>query len=124
MIYDSDKVVIRMAKEMGLNHLEFKFIGHLDLQSSKDAAKVWFKVFEKYPEMTYSLVWDCTYMSGFDIEARKIWYDHLKIFKVRIIDVVVISPKILIRGAARVMLEFFGLESRIVKNRKDLLIPA
>ena len=121
MIYKSDQIEIRMAREMGLNHLEFRFYGYFSADASQRAAMVWGEVFENNPEMTYSLVWDCSQMTGFDPAARKEWYRTLKKYKSRIIDVVVISPSLLIRSAARVMLEFFGLGSRIARSRQELL---
>jgi len=109
-----------MANELGINHLEFKFKGHFSVEIGNLATMKLASVFDNDPDMTYSLVWDFTEMSGFNAESRRVWYRCLKLYKPRIIDVVVISRSVLIRSVTKVMLEFFGIGSRIVKSKSDL----
>lgn len=98
--------------------LYFKFKGKFTEEASIRSTQAWHRQLDQNPLTKYHFIWDCADMSGFEISARKIWYKYMNLHKRQINGVVVISGSILIRNAARVMLEFFGLEYTVVKTKE------
>ncbi len=118
----SENLEIHLNPEFGSNCLQFTFIGKFTEQASIEGTRVWSEIFDQNPGKYYSLFWDCTDMTGFEPAARNEWYRAMKIYKPRIIEVTVISKNIIIRGAAKVMLEFFGLKSKVVKSLEEIAV--
>ena len=121
MILSSQNIDIKEDPSYGLNCLHFSFKGKFTEEASISATQSLSAEFDSNPSITYSFLWDCMKMEGFEIAARKEWYRCMKIYKKRISKVCVVSDNILIRGAARVMLQFFGIPSAIVKSYDELL---
>lgn len=121
MTFKHPKIDIRLAPEIGENCIQFIFKNKFTLDASVNATKYWSMFFEDNSEANYSFIWDCTEMSGFEPSARKEWYGAMKKYKQRIRLITIISPNILIRGAARVMMEVFGIKSKMLKSKEELV---
>jgi len=120
MTFKHPKIDIRLASEMGQNCIYFVFKDKFTLDASIKATQHWAGIFEDNTETSYSFIWDCTEMSGFEPAARKEWYAAMKKYKNRISLITIISPNLLIRGAARVMMEVFGIKSNMFKTKEEL----
>lgn len=101
--------------------LYFKFKGKFTEAASILSTKSWHQEMSQNPFIHYVFVWDCEEMTGFELSARKLWYEYMNMHKTQIDRVVVISKSILIRNAAKVMLEFFRLNATVVKSREKFL---
>ena len=101
------------------NSLYFKFKGKFTEEASAQSTQAWHEELSRNPLTKYVFVWDCSEMSGFEISARKIWYKYMGIHKSQLEEVVVISGSIIIRNAARVMLEFFGVRTTVTKSNAE-----
>jgi hypothetical protein len=100
--------------------LRFNFKGKFSENASISASASWSEFMRHHPDQSFILIWDCSEMTGFEVNARKEWYRTMKEWKPQIKEVNVVSRNLLIRGAARVMLDFFGLKNQIVKKFEDL----
>lgn len=121
MTFLHQKIDIRLAPEIGGNCILFHFKDKFTIDASVRATQYWSGLLESQPNESFSFVWDCTDMSGFEPSARKEWYRAMKLYKDQISEIIVISPSILIRGAARVMMEFFGIKSKILQSKDALM---
>ncbi|GAB4232428.1 MAG: hypothetical protein Tsb0034_05210 [Ekhidna sp.] len=101
--------------------LYFRFTGKFTEETSKAGSKAWTDYLREHPGENVEFVWDCKDMTGFEISARKEWYNAMQGFKKRIVKTYVISDQIMIRSAAKVMLSFFGIPSEI--GRSGMLLP-
>ena len=124
MEFSSNQLEIKENPELGLNCLHFKFKGKFTEETSIQGTQAWAKEFEANPDTQYCMLWDCSQMTGFEPAARKEWYLHMTKYKDRIKEVNVVAKNLIIRGAAKVMLEFFGLKSRVVRSMDELLVKA
>lgn len=115
MIHTSPNLSISMSKESSMKGLVFNFNGKFTEEDSAMGTQVWSKVFDTNPSDKFTFTWNCTHMNGFEIGARKKWYDCMDKYKNQISKVVVISNSIIIRSAARVMLSYFGINAEILK---------
>ena len=115
MIFSSSSLSIRTDNEFGENSLYFQFNGKFTEQDSIDGTRAWASFLDSHPG-DFVFVWDCSNMSGFEIAARLKWYENMKIYTGRIEYIHMISGNILIRGAGRVMLEYFGIKGTIAKS--------
>ena len=95
--------------------LNFIFKGKLTEKASMEAAQKWEQIFESNTTKKYDLLWDCTHMNGFESGARTQWYSKLSMYKRRINHITTISNNIMIRSAAKVMLDFFKIENSVQK---------
>ena len=102
--------------------LYFKFKGKLTKETSKAGALAWLNHMDEKAEDNFEFVWDCKEMTGFELQARKEWYNAMQTRKDRITKVYVVSNHLMIRSAAKVMLQFFGIPSEI--NRSEDQLPA
>lgn len=116
MILASPNVDIRIEPEIAKNCLYFTFKGKFTEEASTVSTEAWARFMDQHPSESFTFVWDCMEMSGFEMNARKKWYENMKSYTGRIEYIHVISKNILIRGAARVMLEFFGIKGQIAKS--------
>lgn len=119
MKYTSSNIDIFSEYYQGELGLHFKFKGKFTEEASRQSSRAWHEEMDANPLNQYVLIWDCLEMAGFEISARKLWYEYMNLHKKQIEHVVVISGSILIRNAARVMLEFFGLSSTVVKTHEQ-----
>jgi|GEM_PF-3528697 len=94
--------------------LIFFFRGKFSERTSKEAAKVWSTVFEEDQKQQYHIVWDCTEMKGFEINARKQWYELLSKYRPQIAHVTTICSSIMIRSAAKVMLQLYNIPNKVL----------
>jgi hypothetical protein len=116
-ILTSERIDIKHNPKFGSHALHFIFKGKFTEEASKISSEAWRDEFNNNFQINdYAIIWDCLQMNGFEIGARKEWYSTLSSFSKRIRKVYVVSDSILIRGAARVMLNFFGMKSEIVSS--------
>lgn len=116
MKFTSTNIDIFTDDYQGENSLYFKFKGKFTEEASALSTNAWHQELKKNPFGNYVFIWDCENMNGFEMAARKLWYEYMSLHKNQISRVVVISGSIIIRNAARVMLEFFGLHSTVLKS--------
>jgi len=121
MDFRTENLDIRTETSIDKNCLYLSFKGCFTELSSFLGANAITKELESKPLDFFVMIWDCTHMQDFELGARREWYKLLKKYSHRISDVTVISDKTIIRGAARVMLELFGLKSRIISSVGQLL---
>lgn len=100
--------------------LHFKFIGKFTQQTSIAGSRAWTQFMDENPPKEFEFVWDCTEMTGFELSARKEWYNAMQGYKHRIAKAYVISEKIMIRSAAKVMLQLFNIPSKVYKSGEEL----
>ncbi len=124
MDFTSSQLEIKENPQLGLNCLHFKFKGKFTVQTSVEGTRAWAEEFDANPNTEYCMLWDCSEMDGFEVAARKEWYACMTKYKHRIKEVNVIAKNLIIRGAAKVMLEFFGLKSRVVRSMDELVVEA
>ncbi len=121
MLLAASTLDIRYEPEFDNHCLHFIFKGKFSKEDSVKGVDTWRHEFEKHDLVAdWTIIWNCEEMTGFEMAARKEWYNYLKESNYRIGSVIVISKNIIIRGAARVMLEFFGIKSEIVRSFEDL----
>ena len=122
MDFISPELFIREIKQSNTTKrvLYFQFKGKFSKNSSVEGSKHWTNELEKASSQTYEFIWNCTEMTGFELSARKEWYDAMQGFKQQISKVYVVSDRIMIRSAAKVMLQFFGIANEIVRSEQEL----
>lgn len=96
--------------------LNFIFKGKFTTQVSKEATDGWKEAFAYAPQNSFVLVWDCTEMNGFEMDARKDWIACMNQLHGQIEKVIVISDHMAIRGAAHLMLSAFQFEYKVFKS--------
>jgi hypothetical protein len=119
MILSSPNINIKLASEIDDNCLLFEFNGKFTERASIDGTRAWADYMDKN-EGQFIFIWDCTNMDGFEMNARKKWYETMKLYSHRIIFIHVVANNIIIRSAAKVMLNFFGLKGVIVRTMEEL----
>ena len=122
MNFVSPELNIRLLKNINTQHqcLYFQFIGKFSTQTSIAGSKAWSEFFEDHPDEQIEFVWDCKEMTGFELNARKEWYKTMQLYKKRVSKVYVVSDRLMIRSAAKVMLQFFGIPSEINRSEEEL----
>ncbi len=122
MNFISPELNIHEIKNLNSNRkvLHFEFVGKFMKTTSVEGSKAWTSFMDENETKEFEFVWDCTQMTGFEISARKEWYDAMQGYKGRIVMAYVISDKIMIRSAAKVMLQFFGIPSQIFRTHLEL----
>jgi hypothetical protein len=120
MNYSSPELEITDRFETCPDCLYFKFKNKFTETASIAGAKFWNSICDGHPDQNYSIIWDTTEMSGFEIKARTEWYSTMKRNKHQIQNITVISSSVIIRSAARVMLEFFNVKYRMLRNIEEL----
>ncbi|UXP31636.1 hypothetical protein N6H18_14905 [Reichenbachiella agarivorans] len=124
MRYQSEEMEAKVFHEYEENCLLFKFRNKFTEEASEKACLFWESEFEKRDlDHKISLIWDCTEMSGFELNAQKRWVKCMNKHASQIQRVMVISDNIVIRGAARLILQAFSYESKVVKSYKELDLP-
>ena len=64
--------------------LYFKFKGKFTEQASIAGCNTWATEMDTKPNINFDMVWDCTEMEGFELNARKEWYNCMVNYKTRI----------------------------------------
>lgn len=121
MNFKSPNLDIYSSPDFGIHVLFFKFKGKFTELASQTGARAWSEEMES-SNNNYTFIWDCTDMSGFEPSARSEWYKSIKLYKPRISHVTIIASNILIRGAARVMMELFGIPAKIVRHIEEVKV--
>ncbi|MEO9485438.1 MAG: hypothetical protein ABJG47_18405 [Ekhidna sp.] len=104
----------------GSQCLYFKFKQKLTQEASKAGSQAWSQYMNEEAGSSFEFVWDCLEMTGFELQARKEWYNTIQNHKNQIAKVYVVSDKLMIRSAAKVMLQFFGIPSKITRSDNEL----
>ncbi|SHJ61751.1 hypothetical protein SAMN04488028_101687 [Reichenbachiella agariperforans] len=121
MRYQSEEMETKIFHEYQENCLLFKFKNKFTEEASEKACSFWEREFEKRDvDHKMTLVWDCTEMSGFELNAQKRWVKCMNKHVSQIERVTVISDNIVIRGAARLILQAYSYETKVVKSYKEL----
>lgn len=109
MLFTSPQLTIQ--KENRNDHILLKFVfkGKLTKTASTLGAQAWSEEMLFHSHMAYEFIWDCSRMTGFEPAARTEWYKRISLHKRQISQVNTISDSIMIRSAAKVMLQFFGI---------------
>jgi hypothetical protein len=119
MILSSPNINISLDSSFSENCLVFEFNGKFTEKASVDGTQAWAEYMTNH-DGQFTFIWDCTNMDGFEMNARKKWYETMKIFSKRINFIHVVAGNIIIRSAAKVMLNFFGIKGVIVKTMDEL----
>lgn len=101
----------------------FKFKGKFTEDASIAGGKAWDLAFETTPNIECHLIWDGSEMSGFEIGAREEWYRAINRNRKKIGEITVISNSVFVRGTARVMLEYFNIDHKMLKSFSELPTP-
>lgn len=122
MNFISPELRIKELKQIASDKkvLHFQFEGKFTKETSIAGSQAWTQAMRENENRLFEFVWNCSNMTGFELSARKEWYDAMQGFKQRIAKVYVISDRIMIRSAAKVMLQFFGIASEIFRSEADL----
>lgn len=87
------------------HYLIFEFRNHFSTRAAEEACEVWTNFHHQNFQGAIH-IWDCTRMSGFEMSAKKVWMNKMKVFDSLIERIVLVSDMVLIRGAARLMSKF------------------
>ena len=122
MNFVSPQLNIKEIKQLESNRkaLHFQFIGKFTKETSVAGSNAWTQFMNEHPAKEFEFVWDCTDMTGFEISARKEWYKAMQSYKHRIKKAYVVSSQLMIRSAAKVMLQFFGIPANIYRTEDEL----
>lgn len=124
MNFISPELDIQLIKNTDNKHncLYFRFKEKFTQKTSMAGSQAWSRFMEEKQNASFEFVWDCSDMTGFELQARKEWYNAIQNYKNQIAKVYVVSDKLMIRSAAKVMLQFFGIPSEI--NRSGDQLPS
>lgn len=118
--YTSPELSISCDWDTPLPTLIFTFRGKLTEMATIRAAAHLRAFLSHHPDQSYVLVWDCLEMNGFEYGARKQWYRYMELYRSQIDKVIVAASSMIIRSAARVMLDVFGVPYLIVRSHAEL----
>ncbi len=121
MLLQTDRLDIYENSGLSSANLHFAFKGKFTTESSEAGCKAWTSHFQKKPQQQFTIIWDCTQMTGFEIDARKQWYVGLTETKQQIREIIVVSDNLMIRASARVMCGFFGIKGKFVRTLDEAL---
>jgi hypothetical protein len=122
MNFISNQLDIRVLNDVASPHpcIYFQFKGKFTEQASIAGCRTWSTEMDAKPSEAFEMVWDCRSMEGFELNARKEWYNCMMKYKDRIAKVHVLGGSLMIRSAAKVMLNFFKLPNEIHKSIDQL----
>ncbi len=118
-VFQNECLEIKKVYENGENYLHFKLEGKFTANSCKKGYETWRKVNMNNPGKTFVHVWDCSSMTGFEQEAKKMWMRAMDEMCDQMTEVWLIADNILIRGAARLMSKFTKHELKAFKNTNE-----
>jgi hypothetical protein len=90
-------------------HLFLRFSGRFSSEDARSAIKTLQPMADKV-DGGFTMVWECSDMSGFDTDARESWQVFVKNIKPKIEAIHLISGNILIRTGARVVGIYAGIK--------------
>jgi hypothetical protein len=90
-------------------HLFLRFSGRFSSEDARSAIKTIQSMVDKV-DGTFTMVWECLDMIGFDAGAREAWQVFIKDVKPKIEAIHLISNNILIRTGARVVGIYAGIK--------------
>ena len=112
MLLSIPEVEVEHQKISNQHFLIFEFRNHFSAEAAREASEVWTR-FHLDENVSAIHVWNCSWMTGFDIAAKNIWMKKMKEHDQMIDRIVLISEMIIIRGAARLI-------SKFTKHRLDV----
>lgn len=118
--YTSPELSLSCDWDTPLPTLLFTFRGKLTEMATIRAGAHLKTFLDQHPSDVYVLVWDCLEMHCFEYGARKQWYRYMEQFRPQIDKVVVAASSMIIRSAARVMLDMFGIPYLILRSQAEL----
>lgn len=127
MEYSSEEIEVTSKILNNKSCVVFKFKGYFSIDTCIDFCEVWEREFKDAPaDKKFTLIWDCSEMTGFDISAKNHWTKSMNTHEPQISSVTVISNNMLIRGAARLVLQLFSFDVSVARSYNDikLNIPA
>jgi hypothetical protein len=122
MNFISEQLNIKLLKDVQSPFpcIYFQFKGKFTEQASISGTMTWSAEMDQHPEESFEMVWDCREMNGFEVSARTEWYNCMMKYKSRIAKVYVVGGGLMIRSAAKVMLNYFGIENETHQLLKNL----
>ncbi len=115
-VFKDESLEIRKTHDRGRDFLTFTFKGKLTLYTCEEACYAIVGVKEVDPSTSYTHIWNCENMTGFDQKAKKRWMHTMDEMQRQIAEVWLISDKMLIRGAARLMSKFSEHQLKTFKS--------
>ncbi|MFY0598803.1 MAG: hypothetical protein JXR03_03970 [Cyclobacteriaceae bacterium] len=116
MILESKNVDISIND----SYLSFIFKDKFTEEASASSTKAWKEIFNSRSGKSFTLIWDCLQMTGFEPSAKNKWMECMGGLRNQISSVIVISDNIVIRGASHLMLKFYGFEYRVFKSQEEV----
>ena len=100
--------------------LKFTFRGHLSGEDSTRAIREWRQAFQTMDGKSFTLIWDCLHMGGYDHDARTAWTRTLVEMKPKIEAIWLVTTSPIVKMGAKVMGMFSGLTIHIVKSEDEI----
>ena len=110
---------VRWLEKNGRRCLYFLFEEQLTEQSAKEGVKKWEKLCDGHSDKIH-IIWDCTFMKGYDTGARVIWNEELKKMKNSIEVVWLISTSTLIKMGASILSMFMPFKIIPVSSEQEI----
>ncbi|WP_276371148.1 hypothetical protein [Chryseolinea sp. H1M3-3] len=114
----TDHVKVFEVTKNGKTYIQFCFKGHLNIDAAARAITTWKELMDD--PASKNLIYDCTEMTGFDTEARKLWQATMSDCKKQIGNIWIISSNIFILGAAKTMGLLTGFHIKVAKSSDDI----
>jgi hypothetical protein len=116
MSIKTKNVDVHLNPEYGNNCLNFVFKGKFTVEASIAASTEWRREFKASSGQNFLIIWDCMEMDGFDMAAKREWFNCMNELHDQIDKIIVISDNMVVRGAAYLMLKSFNIESEVFKT--------
>ncbi len=114
----TDYVKVFEVTKNGKPYIQFSFKGHLNIDAAARAITTWKELMDDAAKK--NLIYDCTDMTGFDTDARKLWQATMSDCKKQIGSIWIISSNIFILGAAKTMGVLTGFQIKVAKSPEDV----
>lgn len=116
-----DNPTIEWVHKSGELCLKFTFKGFFSGHEATNATSQWGEALSSKPRERIIHIWDCLEMDDYDQEAKKIWIENCKKFRVQIDSIWLISNSLLINMGARIISLVTYLDIKTVKSEEDIL---
>jgi hypothetical protein len=120
LIAEHENVKISKCNHEDQPCMIFRFSGKLTHETAQTAVESWSEFQTTTNGSKFVHVWDCTRMSGFEIQAKDLWLAQLKANKDFIQSIKIVSDNIVIRGAARLIAKVTSHPLETFKSNEDL----
>lgn len=114
------EVDISKCTKMNSGCLVFRFKGKFTEEAADSAVSAWEKFQNQNPTATLVHIWNCTEMTGFEVQSKNIWMNQMKKSSDQIKQIMIISDNIVIRGAARLMSKFSKHALHVYKTEEEM----